>query len=245
MELEKLQDELSESLVQLRCEQLQEVCSHAKIAAEKETKKHTLIRLISQAADTAVDDEEEEVASAFLVRLITTAKGIKERDEQSHRTDEGSASEDAAALASLQEQYAALQLSFEASTKKLEQEMTRLTNKVTTQQPSNVFLRQQITPIDTQPPEVIIRREFKINGQIGERGQKDKLSYSNLIHQINMGLKKKHSEAEIIEAVVRAISPGLNLRDMLEIKSDLTLAQLHTILKGLIKKIVPLTCTIA
>lgn len=68
-----------------------------------------------------------------------------------------------------------------------------------------------------------IRREFKINGQIGERGQKDKLSYSNLIHQIDMGLRKNHSEAEIIEAVIRAISPGLNLRDMLEIKSDLTL----------------------
>lgn len=84
----------------------------------------------------------------------------------------------------------------------------------------------------TQSPKVTIRREFRINGQIGERGQKDKLPYANLIHQIEMGLKRNHSEAEIIEAIVRAISPGLRLRDMLEIKTDLTLPQLHTILKG-------------
>ena len=77
-----------------------------------------------------------------------------------------------------------------------------------------------------------IRREFKISGQIGERGQKDKLSHSNLTHQIDMGLRKKHSEEEIVEAVVRAVSPGLILRDMLEIKANLTLSQLRTILKG-------------
>lgn len=87
-------------------------------------------------------------------------------------------------------------------------------------------------PSALQPPEVTIHREFKINGQIGERGQKDKLSYSNLIHQIEMGRKRNHTETEIIEAVVRAISPGLSLRDMLELKTDLTLPQLRTILKG-------------
>ena len=73
---------------------------------------------------------------------------------------------------------------------------------------------------------------FKINGEIGERGQRDKLSYSNLVHQIEMGLKRNHSEAGIIEAVVRAISPGLSLHDILEIKMNLTLSQLCTILKG-------------
>lgn len=46
------------------------------------------------------------------------------------------------------------------------------------------------------------------------------------------GLRKGHSESEVIEAVIRAISPGLKLRDMLELKIDLTLPQLKTILKG-------------
>ncbi|KAK7879352.1 hypothetical protein WMY93_033866 [Mugilogobius chulae] len=100
------------------------------------------------------------------------------------------------------------------------------------QETSPSFAPMSATPPPTQPPEFIIRREFKVNGQIGEKGQKDKLSYSNLVHQIEMGLRKGHSEAEIVEAVIRAVSPGLSLRDMLEIKTDLTLSQLRTILKG-------------
>lgn len=59
-----------------------------------------------------------------------------------------------------------------------------------------------------------------------------KLGKGGLVHQIEMGLKRNHSEAEIIKAVVRAISPGLSLRDMLGIKTDRTLSQLRTILKG-------------
>ncbi|XP_054643286.1 uncharacterized protein LOC129187699 [Dunckerocampus dactyliophorus] len=80
--------------------------------------------------------------------------------------------------------------------------------------------------------EVTLRREFKICGQIGEHGQKDRLSYLSLIRQIENGSEKGHAEAEIVEAVIRAISPGMPLRDMLEIKRGLTLSKLLTILKG-------------
>lgn len=85
-------------------------------------------------------------------------------------------------------------------------------------------------------PEVTVRRDFKVCGQIGESGQKDKLSFTNLMHQVDKGLRRGHSEAEIIEAVIKAISPGLSLRNMLEIKRDLTLSQLKTILKGHFKE---------
>lgn len=208
MELERLQDRLSEILVQLRFEQLREVCSQAKISIEKVTKKHTLIRTISEAVDSVIEIEDGDVAHEFLVRLITYAEEIKGRSDQVQGEGE-QASQDAAALASLQQRYAALQLSFQTLTKRLEEEMVRLTNRTTTQVPNPLTTPSALSAI--QPPEVTIRREFKINGQIGERGQKDKLSYTNLIHQIEMGLKRNHSEAEIIEAVVRAISPGLNL----------------------------------
>ncbi|KAK0131983.1 hypothetical protein N1851_033224 [Merluccius polli] len=43
------------------------------------------------------------------------------------------------------------------------------------------------------------------------------------MHQIDGGLRRGHGELDIIEAVIKAISPGLKLRDMLEIKSDLIL----------------------
>lgn len=49
-------------------------------------------------------------------------------------------------------------------------------------------------------------------------------------------MQKGHTETEIVDAVVRAISPGLSLRDMLEIKSHLTVLQLKTILKGHFKE---------
>lgn len=88
------------------------------------------------------------------------------------------------------------------------------------------------TPLHPHLPEVVLRREFKIMGQIGEGGQKDRLSYTSLVHQIDSGLRKGHSEQEVIEAVTRAVSPGLHLRHMLEIKSNLTVPTLKTILKG-------------
>uniref|UniRef100_A0A8C6Q036 Gypsy retrotransposon integrase-like protein 1 n=2 Tax=Nothobranchius furzeri TaxID=105023 RepID=A0A8C6Q036_NOTFU len=228
MELEQLQDKLSETLVQLKMDQLQEVCLYAKVPTENQTKKHTLIRLISEVADIAIETEEEDVACEFLNRLIAKAKAMQKNE--SMVVDE-TAERDVAALESLQKQYAALQLSFQASTKKLEEEMARLEKKVKIQGPYQLPA-QFANPFAANTPEVTIRREFKINGQIGERGQRDKLSYSNLMHQIDMGLKRNHSEEEIIEAVVRSISPGLPLRDMLEIKADLSIAHLRTILRG-------------
>lgn len=81
-------------------------------------------------------------------------------------------------------------------------------------------------------PEVTLRREFKVCGQIGESGQRDKLSYLSLIRQIEIGAEKGHTDTELTEAVIRAVSPGLPLRDMLEIKRGLTLSALLTILRG-------------
>lgn len=92
-------------------------------------------------------------------------------------------------------------------------------------------LKSRLEP--TRPlPEVTLRREFKICGQIGESGQRDKLSYLSLVRQIELGIEKGHTQTEVVEAVIRAVSPGLPLRDMLEIKRGLTLSSLLTILKG-------------
>lgn len=74
-------------------------------------------------------------------------------------------------------------------------------------------------------------REFKISRQVGEPGQKDKLSFSSLVHQIEQGIKKGLPEAEIVDAVVRAIMPGLQLRSYLEGKPDLTLPTLRRLLR--------------
>lgn len=55
-------------------------------------------------------------------------------------------------------------------------------------------------PFKSQPgpthmlPEVMLRREFKIAGQIGESGQKEKLSYLSLVRQIEVGIEKGHTD---------------------------------------------------
>ena len=62
----------------------------------------------------------------------------------------------------------------------------------------------------------LTRRDFKISGQIGEPGQKDKLSFSSLAHQIESGRLKGHMEQDLIEGVIRAVLPGSPLRSYLE-----------------------------
>lgn len=64
------------------------------------------------------------------------------------------------------------------------------------------------------------------------RQDRDNLSYTSLMNQIEKGQRKGYSDSEVIEAVIRAVSPGLPLRDLLEIKRNLTLPILKTILRG-------------
>ncbi len=75
-------------------------------------------------------------------------------------------------------------------------------------------------------------REFKISGFIGEPGQKDRLTFSSLARQIESGLNKGYQQQEIVDAVIRAITPGLQLRSYLEGKADLTLPMLRRILRS-------------
>ena len=45
------------------------------------------------------------------------------------------------------------------------------------------------------------KRELKIIGQIGELGQKDKLSFVSLVRQIEGALKKGYKPVEVADAV--------------------------------------------
>lgn len=76
------------------------------------------------------------------------------------------------------------------------------------------------------------KKEFKIQGQIGDPGQRDKLAFMSLVHQIDSGLKRGYPEKEIVEAVVRAVTPGLQLRDYLEGRDDLDLPITRRLLRA-------------
>ena len=75
-----------------------------------------------------------------------------------------------------------------------------------------------------------LKRDFKISGQIGEAGQQDKLTYVALIHQIDLGLTKGYKESEVVEAVIKAISPHNTLRNYVLTLPDCSLAKLRKIL---------------
>ena len=97
---------------------------------------------------------------------------------------------------------------------------------------SNVWVA--LLKLDTIPstpvPTPSWKKELKISGQIGD--PKSQLSFVSLVRQIETAVIKKYTETEIIEAVLKAILPGSNLRSYLECRQDLDLPQLKKIIRA-------------
>lgn len=88
------------------------------------------------------------------------------------------------------------------------------------------------TTVGTQGPGLAWRKEFKIVGQIGDPGQRDRLSFVSLARQIEGGSQKGFSSEEIVEAVIRAVAPGSGLRNYLEGRPKIRLPELRRILRA-------------
>ena len=52
----------------------------------------------------------------------------------------------------------------------------------------------QLSGSTQQQPGQYWRKDFKVSGQIGEPGQRDRLTFSSLAHQIENGLNRGHTE---------------------------------------------------
>ena len=78
----------------------------------------------------------------------------------------------------------------------------------------------------------IFKRPLKFQGVISDVNMPNHLSFISLIRQIDTALTKKYTEAEVIEAVISAISPISHLRSYLESKKDLTLPKLRKIIRS-------------
>lgn len=78
----------------------------------------------------------------------------------------------------------------------------------------------------------LLRREFKVTGQVGEPGQKDRLTFTSLAHQIEAGIEKGYPDRDIVQAVIRAIVPGSPLRSYLEGRSKIPLPSLRRIVRS-------------
>ena len=82
----------------------------------------------------------------------------------------------------------------------------------------------------------VLRWEFKIHGVVAGDNFKDRLSFLSLVRQIESGTKAGYKESEIVEAVIRAVSPSLNLRSYLEMIRDLSLSRFRQIIKSHFKQ---------
>jgi hypothetical protein len=76
---------------------------------------------------------------------------------------------------------------------------------------------------------VKVHKDFKFSGQIDS---KSGISYTNLIRQIEAGLKKGHSQDDIIDLVIRAVIPSSSLRSYLDGQQDMSLSTLRGILRA-------------
>ena len=76
------------------------------------------------------------------------------------------------------------------------------------------------------------QNKFKKRGCIGEGGQKDKLCYISFLKQIEEAQENSCSNKEIVSAVLRVITPGLDLKNILETMANLTLETLMKLLQS-------------
>ena len=92
--------------------------------------------------------------------------------------------------------------------------------------------RDAITILQESLSKTVLKKEFRISGTIGTPSRTDKsyLSYISLIHQIDSARKMKYSEEEIISGVIKAMSPGLKLRTVIETLPNLKLPRLRLML---------------
>ena len=223
-EVEQLQVEIIGELCQLNRETLAELCDYLLIAGGAREhvdgkSQRALIRLISDHIERDALDLLEDKGMADLLDLrdkITELQTAAAAKEQETREEELQEEE------KLRREIEALQLQLAEKQKKTEYGETK------TQVPSRISTQ----TIPHSYPPTPWRKDFKISGQIGDPGQKDRLTFSSLARQIEHGLSKGVPELEIVDAVIRSIIPGLQLRSYLEGRVNLTLPTLRRILRS-------------
>lgn len=213
--MEQLQDCISSKFLMLEKPELTKVCLYLKCnepSAEgfPGRTRRALIRLAEGKLDEIEESLEEKQYAESLNELLCFIESLKESAEL--KVSPVTRSE----IEKLREEYAELQQTHAYARRALEEQIGLLEEKHQRGK-DKMSVKEQVTR-HKSIPEVTLRREFRVFGQIGEAGQKEKLSYTSLNNQIESGVRKGYAEAEIIEAVIRAVSPGLPLRELLEIK---------------------------
>ena len=222
--LDILQLEIKGALYRLTKDQLIQIIELQFQPTPSDLKDKTRNALISYAIKYIDGDYLESLEDEGMSWMLSVKDTIDKMDETSEISSSAKPKQNEE-QEKLQRELEALKLALQQK----ESEMQVLVNKKADPAPDHNTPK-NVEP--THPESAPWRKEFKISGQIGEPGQKDKLTFSSLARQMENGLSKGYSDLEIVDAVIRAIVPGLQLRNYLEGKQDLTLPTLRSILRS-------------
>ena len=195
MEIDELELEILGKLYSLQESALAELCTYLSITKEGKTKRK-LLKEVRASIESLTSGEDDETILESLKKIaeIVIEKDMPELEAET------------VAQAELTERI---------------KEQKQQSGKVAAQ---NVKLAQQkqvraigLTDVEYKDDRSsFLRRKFKISGSIGQPGETNKLNFISLVHQIEGGLAKGYSEAEVCEAIIRSISLGMALRSFLE-----------------------------
>ena len=76
--------------------------------------------------------------------------------------------------------------------------------------------RKTWTPIEQPNVNSLFRHEFEFMGRLNEQGKGDQLSFVSLSRQIEGAIEKGYTDKEVVEAVIKAMKPGMQLRSYVE-----------------------------
>lgn len=201
-EMDNLQFEIKGALFQLTSDQLIEICDFLGISGTSKDNitgksRNILVSMISKYIESDELRQLEDEEMSALLSLMDMIKSVQTVVKNSTAEKENEEDE------KLSRELEQLKLIVQQK----ETEMKTLANKNT--KDIRTAFAQASPAYENNPP---WRKEFKISGQIGDPRQKDRLTFSSLARQIDNGLSKGYPEPEIVDAVIRAIVPGLQLR---------------------------------
>lgn len=224
-EIENLQFEIKAALFQFATDQLMEISDFLDISGTNRENvvgktRNALVSLIIQHIERDELSEYDDEGMSELLSLMDTITTLQEANKNNMAEKDNEEQE------KLKREIQQLKLMVQQKETEMQEQAKRTAKSVVTNK--NV-------PVHTAPAHANSppwRKDYKISGQIGEPGQKDRLTFSSLARQIENGLSKGYPESEIVDAVIRAMVPGLQLRSYLEGKSDLSLPTLRRILRS-------------
>lgn len=226
-ELEKLQLEIKGTLYKLSVEQLIKVCDALQISGPG--KEHVTGKTRSQLIAHVIRHLEREESASLEdegMSDLLNAQDVIDKIQMDKVQSTSELQNQIKEQESLRKEVEALRLSLSEKESAMHDLMKN----------SMKLPLSASTPIKNMAPALpngsMWHKDFKISGQIGEPGQKDRLTFSSLARQIESGLSKGYPESEVTDAVIRAITPGLQLRSYLEGKENLTLPALRRILRS-------------